>query len=177
MNILYLIILLLALRASGSPIPLRALSGEDLTQSKPVTVEFTKPTVVVFMGIDCPCSKSHEAHLKELALSYPEYRFVAIHSNSGEAPDKVRAHFSRAGLGFPVFQDTERQWAKTFGALKTPHAFIIAPDGNFLFVGAPTDSHLIENAKKFYLRDALAALRAGKPIPEPSVRPLGCLIR
>lgn len=135
------------------------------------------PLVIVFVSARCPCSISHEASLKSLANDFKEARFVAIHSNAAEDEKEAASHFAAAGFPFPVIQDEEAKLAKVFGALKTPHAFVYDKLGAIAYQGGLDDCNDAAQAKKHYLKDALAALRSGKKPDPDRARSLGCIIR
>ena len=156
------------------------LSGSDLVTGKWTTVNpksATKATVVAFLSAKCPCSKSHEKTLNELSKEFSEFNFVAVHSNSDEPALSSAEYFKSAGLLFPVLQDKDSQIANAFGALKTPHVFIVSPSGECLYNGGVDDSKSSGNAKKRYLKNALIDLREGRTPSEKTTRTLGCIIQ
>jgi peroxiredoxin len=163
-----------------TPAPL-SFSGTDVVQGTKTTIALKaspQPTVVVFVSALCPCSAAHEDALRDLAKEFQAagVRFVGIHSNQNESPEKTREHFGATKLGFPVLQDPGAAIADQLGALKTPHAFVLNSDGKILYQGGVDDSHEAATAKKFHLRDALLALLQGKPVPAARTRALGCMI-
>jgi hypothetical protein len=134
-------------------------------------------TVVVFLSARCPCSRSHETKLRALALAYPRFRFVGIHSNADEPEAQAATHFREAQLGFTVLQDPQSRLADGLGALKTPHAYVIDPRGKILFEGGVDDSQIANHAKRHFLKAALDDVLAAREVREPQARALGCLIR
>jgi hypothetical protein len=156
---------------------LGAVSGRGLLDGKPVTVAPGKAgTVVAFLSAKCPCSNSHVPLLKELAKEYPEFSFVAVHANADEPPGTAVPYFQAAAFPFPVIQDEKQKLADELRAYKTPHVFVLTPDGKTAYKGGATNSADAAHASKFYLRDALADLRAGRPVKVPEGRTLGCVI-
>lgn len=136
-----------------------------------------KSTVLIFMSAQCPCSASHEELIKTLAQDFPEHQFVAVHSNSDEELEASRKHFKDANLNFPVIQDEKSTLANHFGALKTPHSYVLDLNGNIVYQGGVTDSHVGPSAKKQYLREVLTDLQAGKAPRYKEKRSLGCYIQ
>lgn len=135
-----------------------------------------KGAVVVFVSTRCPCSASHEPSLRALAREFRDFSFVGLVANSGEEPGAIHAHFAGAGLGFPVLRDEGGAVAKRLGALKTPHAFVFAASGERVFAGGVDDSHRADQAKRLFLKEALAALDKGERPPVGEARALGCYI-
>ncbi len=160
--------------AWGAAIP-ATLSGADLVAQKQLSVKVSSGlTAVVFMSSSCPCSAAHEASLKDLSARFKTVRFVGVHSNADEPKADAATHF--AGFAFPVIQDEKTQLADAFGALKTPHVFLLK-DGQVIYQGGVDNSQHPADASEFFLKDALEAVAAGKQPAVTRARALGCVIR
>ncbi|MEM6781932.1 MAG: redoxin family protein [Pseudomonadota bacterium] len=77
--------------------------------------------------------------------------------------------------------DPDGSIGKLFGAKTTPHMFVIDPEGNIAYAGAidsnsSFDPATIEGATN-YVSDALASIKAGKPIEVASTTPYGCSVK
>lgn len=134
-------------------------------------------TAYVFLSARCPCSAAHEPALAELAKKHPEFEFVGVHSNADEPEAESREHFAKAGLPFRVVEDSGSKLANRFGALKTPHVFVVDAKDQILYQGGVDDSQHPASANRRYLDEALTALKAGKKPAEARTRALGCVIR
>lgn len=157
----------------------KPLAGIDLRTGKNVVVKSpasAKGTVVVFLSAKCPCSQSHERSLQALAKEFSDFIFLGVHSNKDEEEGLTAMHFKEAGFSFPIIQDREARIANEFGAMKTPHAFIIGAKGECWFNGGIDDTKDASRAKKFYLKQALLDLRQGKEPQQKTARTLGCTI-
>lgn len=153
------------------------IQGWDLRTQKSIEIPATSTArAVVFLSAKCPCSNSHVEHLNELQKKYPQVQFVGIHSNSDENKDDSVTYFSNRGFSYPVLHDANGQWADELKALKTPHAYLISPQGEILFHGGVTSSNDAKRAKEFFLRDALQAFASNKEISKKEARALGCAI-
>lgn len=132
--------------------------------------------VFVFVSATCPCSESHEEILKSLSKEFGKISFIAVHSNANESPKESKEHFSKTNFPFLILQDDSAKIADEFGALKTPHAFVVNGTGDVIFSGGVTNSANAKMANKQYLKEALLSVQAEK-LPEPKVaRALGCVI-
>ncbi|MBS1970649.1 MAG: redoxin domain-containing protein [Bdellovibrionales bacterium] len=157
------------------------LSGSNLMPT-PVDVKIAtankenKGTVVVFLSAKCPCSDSHITELKSLFEKYKDFKFVGIHSNVDEDLEFSKKYFVAQALPFPVLQDEKATLADTFKAFKTPHAYVLSPEGEIVFQGGITNSANGKDAKVHYLADALEDIQQGHKIKTASVRTLGCVI-
>jgi peroxiredoxin len=164
--------------AAQIPASIEAVGLADGVTHKFETGGGAQLTVVVFLSARCPCSASHEPTLAALANEFgKEARFVGVHSNSDEPREESAAHFKGAALPFPVLQDEGAKIAGQFGALKTPHVYVLGKDGKVVFQGGVDNSHTASDADKFYLKDALTSLRAGKDPEINLARAIGCAIR
>lgn len=161
--------------------PLESISGKNLlSPADTVSLDLKsgkKATVVVFMSAACPCSGSHEGLLKKMAQDFSDFQFVAVHANVDEKLEESQKHFKEAALGFPVIEDSRSVLANHFGALKTPHVYVVNAGGENIYQGGVTDSHVGPSAKKQYLQDVLTDLQEGKSPRYKETRSLGCYIQ
>ena len=154
------------------------IQGSDLAggAAADVVVGSGKPVVVAFLSSSCPCSASHEPELSRLAKRFPAFRFVGVHANADETSEEGTRHFRSAGLPFPVVRDGAATLADAFGALKTPHVYVVGADGACLYQGGVDDSQLAEKARTRHLENALEAISAGRSPAVSQARALGCRI-
>lgn len=169
----------LGLSAYASPSP--KMEGNDLRTGKVATIELaqaSKGTVFAFLSAKCPCSASHESVLESLRAKYEPlgFRFYGIHANQDEPAAMATEHFRASALTFPILTDSGAKIADDFGALKTPHIFVVNPKGEILYQGGVDDSHQAAMAKRHYLADALDALASGRSPETTRTRSLGCVI-
>lgn len=157
------------------------ISGSDLVTGQAVKLEVgaaPRATVIAFVSAVCPCSGSHETVLENLRRKYEGqgFRFIGIHSNQDEPAAASADHFRASPMKFPILADSGAKIADAFGALKTPHTFVVNPKGEILYQGGVDDSHLAAESKKHFLADALAAIAAGRRPEVAQARTLGCVI-
>lgn len=155
------------------------IAGENLVDLKEIHRDFKslqKTTVLVFLSAKCPCSASHEGLLSQMAKDFPEVEFVGIHSNADEPKELSQQHFAAANLSFPIIQDKSGKLADELGAYKTPHVFVFNSQGQLLYSGGVTDSHVGPTAKTAFLKQALLEIRQGKTPTTKEGRTLGCVI-
>jgi len=153
------------------------LSTSRATPLTPALAPTVKATVVLFLSAKCPCSKSHEEGLAILAKKHPSFQFVGIHSNADEPESFAKKHFEKSSLPFPILQDNKAELADSFRAFKTPHAFIVGPQGECWFDGGVDNSKDAPQADEFYLASALERIEAGEEPLDKKVRTLGCIIK
>jgi hypothetical protein len=78
-------------------------------------------------------------------------------------------------------RDEAGKIGRLFGAQTTPHVFVIAKDGKLAYQGAiddqPNASPANTTSAHNYVKAALAALQAGKPIEKATTQPYGCGVK
>lgn len=148
-----------------------------------VVLEWTNP--------ECPFAGKHYASgnmqaLQAATLAAGGAWFTVISYPPGavgyveplEAEMVAEARRSRATA---TLLDPRTELAGLYGALATPHIFLIDRTGRLVYQGgvdsiASTKIEDIERATP-YLRNALAALAEGRPIDPPVTRPYGCPVK
>lgn len=177
MKFVYFLIATLSLSSNTHALP-STIAASSILNGVPVEISLKSGNakVFIFVSSSCPCSISHEKILIDLSQEFKEFSFIAIHSNVNESIQESKKHFEKIGFPFLVLQDNDAKIADEFGALKTPHAFIVDGKGNFVFSGGVTNSAHAQSASKPYLREALLSLRKGEAPNPKEVRSLGCVI-
>jgi peroxiredoxin len=70
---------------------------------------------------------------------------------------------------------------RLYDAKTTPHVFVIDKDGTLVYAGAIDNDDSVRPVNnpdtKNYVREALNALKDGKPIETPSTKPYGCSVK
>ncbi len=78
-------------------------------------------------------------------------------------------------------RDQDGKLGRLFGAQTTPHLYVIAKDGTLAYQGAiddqPSASLANTTSAHNYIKAALAALKAGKPVEPASTAPYGCGVK
>ena len=174
----YLLLSILLISCAGQALKQSALKGKT-HNGKIINHEYaqTKGTVLVFLSSVCPCSNSNSKVVIDLVKKYPEFTFFGVHSNADETLEMGRKYFSDKGFNFPIIYDEDSSIAKKFGALKTPHVFIVGPSGEVIYNGSVTSSTNADLAKEIYLDTALSEIIMGQIPSEPKKKTLGCYIK
>jgi peroxiredoxin len=188
--------------ASGGAALGKAAPDFSLTDTDGKTVTLSslrgKTVVLEWFNPDCPFIK--HAHtkgpLKDLAKRTANDKLVwlAINSNAkdkqGYGVERNRQAKTEYGIPHPILLDESGKVGHAYGAIKTPHMFVIDPKGVLVYRGgvdnAPIGSvdaerpHLPGNAKdtlENYLEYALADLAAKKPLRLADTPPYGCTVK
>jgi thiol-disulfide isomerase/thioredoxin len=143
-----------------------------------------KVVFIHFWSIVCPYEKLAEPKCIDIQKKYGDKGVVeiAINANQGElkadggAPyASLRDHVEKAGINFLVTVDPGNKVTDVFGGQSTPHCFIIDREGVLRYAGAlDDDPRGTKGAEAVsYVRDAIDALLAGKPVATPTTKPYG----
>ena len=148
----------------------------------------SKGFIVVFTCNHCPFSKAYESRILDLDKKYAElgYPVIAINSNDvNKSPDDsyelMQELAKEKNYSFPYLYDETQEIAKTYGATRTPHAYILKKETNGLivkYIGAIDDNaDEPENAKIRYIQLAVDALISGKEVATKETKAIGCTIK
>lgn len=154
---------------------------ENITTQKTEVYALQTPkkqgTVVFFLSASCPTCQHHEDELKRIVAKHQgSFAFLGLLSNLGEDLTEARTYYRALNL-FPVLRDAGATYADLFGALKTPHVFVLSANGKRVYEGAIDDSRYGGKAKRAYLDNALTQVKNGQ-VPNPKrTRTQGCYIQ
>jgi peroxiredoxin len=165
-------------------------SLKNITGKNVALKDFTKAKgfIITFTCNHCPYAKAYEDRIIVLDKKYAAkgYPVVAINPNDAvQYPDdnfdnmKLRA--KEKGFTFPYLHDETQAVAKQFGALKTPHMYVVQKVGEQLiikYIGAIDDNWEDAAAvKEKYIENAVDALLDGKQVAVENTKAIGCSIK
>ena len=141
--------------------------------------------VVIFTCNHCPVAIASEDRLVEKQAEYADkgVAFVAINSNEDkdhptDSFDHMVERAKEKAFNFPYLRDESQDVAKAYGAQRTPHYFLLDRDRNVVYTGRECDDpNDVGNATSHELWDAIDALLAGQPVPEPETDAIGCNVK
>jgi hypothetical protein len=177
------LLLVSAAAASAGNLPRFSLTDTIGRVHTPAEWAGKRAVVLLFVSTDCPLSNRYVPEMNRMAGAYVPrgVNFYAIQGDATVALDEVRTHVKQFGYNFPYLIDPDESLAAFTGATATPEAAVLAPSGELLYLGR-LDNRLEDFGKErvtvteFDLRDALDAVLAGKPVPHPRTKALGCAI-
>jgi peroxiredoxin len=140
-------------------------------------------TVVVFIGNGCPTVSAYEERLITLQETWSSrgVRLIAVNANNPflSPPDTFAQMVDRATVrkfNFPYVKDDDRAVAKSFGAICTPHAFVLDRYMRVLYSGRIDDSRVGDKITSRDLENAVADIVASRPVAVDHTDPFGCSI-
>lgn len=147
-----------------------------------------KGFIVVFTCNHCPYAIKYEQRIIDMDKKFKPLGFpvIAINPNdSAKVPDdsygnmQVRAR--EKGYTFPYLYDRTQEVAKAYGALKTPHVYLLAREKGKMvvkYVGAIDNNYEdATKADRHFVAEAIAEIQAGKNVTITGTRAVGCSIK
>ena len=160
----------------GSPAPdfdLQDLDGENHS----LRDELGSILVLNFWSAECTHSKRADEVLEELVQEWEDgVSFWCIASNANEDDELVKNVAENNKIN-RLLRDRNHSVADAYGAVTTPHVFVIDGKGVLRYAGAFNDVNLRQRTPtRNYLQEAVTAVQNGLD-PEPSeIPPFGCAI-
>jgi len=170
----------LALAAFGQVAPVSLTSSAGIVTALPPK---GTNSLTFFVSVDCPIANRYAPEIKRISESAAKRKVAVylVYAGEGVLAKEVEEHRKAYGYSMPGLLDPKFEWVKSVNATVTPEAVLIDKKGAIRYQGRIDDlysSHGLARtrATKFYLRNAIDALLAGKK-PDPAyTAPIGCLI-
>jgi peroxiredoxin/mono/diheme cytochrome c family protein len=147
------------------------------------TVAGGRPTVVVFLGADCPLAALYVPRLNELVGRFAPgtITLLAIAPNRGDDPPVLTAFVREHRLTFPLLRDADGRIAARFGATRSPEAFVLDANRCIRYRGRIDDQYTAGGKNRGAptredLVEAVRAVLAGRPVAVPVTECSGCVL-
>jgi thiol-disulfide isomerase/thioredoxin len=141
---------------------------------------FTHPPALVyyFVNSDCPIARRYSPEMARIAKEHErEGMFKIVFCDPKFTKQQATKHCKEFGLNFSFLLDANKMLAKRNGIKTVPTAVIIY-QGKVAYRGRIDDAYGSDykwrKPKQFDLRNALEAIRLGRPIPIKETTPIGC---
>lgn len=167
------------------PLPIGAVAPDftltDALSGEVYSLSALRDRIVVldFWSGECPWSRQYDAYFIERAPVWADQGIVLLHlaSNASETSADIDEVADELEINVPILYDAGNVIADAYGAVTTPHVFVVGPEGRLAYRGAIDDrSFRQREATVNYLDNALSALLAGQ-MPNPAeTQPYGCAI-
>ena len=160
------------------------LMNIDDTKVSLSSYEDAKGYVVVFTCNHCPYAVAYEDRLIELHNEYGEqYPIVAINPNDpiqypSDSFEEMKTRADEKGFPFAYLMDETQKVAKRFGALKTPHVYLLDKELTVKYIGAIDNNWQDPEAvTERYLEQAIVALGKGEDPAPAETKAIGCSVK
>jgi peroxiredoxin len=149
----------------------------------PLDPRCAKAVVLFFTSTDCPIANYYTSEISAIVKDHTGkgVRFYVVHVDPEMQPAEARKHAETYGLTCPVLIDAKHRLVKATGATVTPEAALLTPDGKLAYRGRIDDTYADLGKRRVApnrrdLREALAAVLAGRAVKEARTEALGCPI-
>lgn len=141
-----------------------------------------KPTVVIFIALDCPISNGYAPEINRICEAYEkkDVQCFLAHADDVTA-ESARKHAKDFGFKCPVLIDSKHVLVKRAQATITPEAAVFSADGALKYHGRINDLYVDLGKKRAAattqdLREAIDAVLAGKEVKAEKTQAVGCVI-
>ncbi len=133
--------------------------------------------VLNFWSAECPHSARLDQAMAGLLAGWGdkvEVWCIAPNANEGEATLRLAAEARGVRT---VLRDDSQVVADRYGAVATPHLFVLDREGILRYTGAPDDATFRQrDPTRNYLSEAIEALLAGRQPDPAETRAFGCAV-
>jgi AhpC/TSA family len=159
------------------------LNGHPVTALAPAGA---RAVVLFFAASDCPISNRYIPEVQRLARQFEPLgvRVWFVYPNPGDDAKVIRAHDLEFAITASTALDTRQTLTRMAQVTITPEAAMFVPRGTSLhevYRGRIDDRYIAlgterPQATHHDLEEAIAAVLADKPVPQPAGPPIGCSI-
>lgn len=172
-----------ARRTAPSAAEFESLRGVDGRNHSLSSLAGARATVVVFIGNGCPTVRAYEDRLMAMASAWRSsgVELVAINPNNASlSPSDTLAQMvhrsTKQAYNFPYLKDDDGAVARRYGAVCTPHAFVLDSAHRIAYRGRIDDSRMGNTITSRDLENAVADLVTSRAITTIATEPFGCTI-
>jgi thiol-disulfide isomerase/thioredoxin len=133
---------------------------------------------------DCKICQSYTPTLKALHQNYAKegFEFIGVFPNASSSRESVLSFQKNYALPFPVKLDLGNKLSRALGARLTPEVFVVDNASEKILYQGRIDNAFFKLGQRrsvittHELRDALEAIKSGKPIAVVKTEAVGCFI-
>lgn len=140
---------------------------------------------VIIMGNHCPYVQMYLERLKQIQAQFSDQGFTLVGINANDERqvpedsfEQMKIFAAEQQLSFPYLKDMTQDVARSFGATRTPEAFLIDQSGVLRYGGGiddcPQSGSTVQAA---YLQDAIFQHLAGGEIQVAQTEAIGSSVR
>ncbi|WP_199141525.1 thioredoxin family protein [Pedobacter sp. ASV12] len=169
----------------ASDFNLRNVDGKNVSLAN---YKDAKGYIVVFTCNTCPVAKAYQDRVEALNKLYATkgYPVIAINTNDpaaspGDSYEKMQERAKEKKISHAYLEDPNHVYTKKYGALKTPHVFVLQKTANgneVAYIGAIDNDQEETNAQRDnYVQNAVNLLLQGKKPTVTYTKAIGCSIK
>lgn len=155
-----------------------SLENVDGTEVSLDSYENVKGYIIVFTCNNCPYAKAYQGRIAELHNMYSKKGFPVIAINTSDPAAEIKQKATNENYSFAYLNDAKQEVSKSYGATKTPTAYVLNQDRSIAYIGSIDNNYKDANAAdKKYVSDAVDALLANQEVKVSSTKAIGCAIK
>jgi thiol-disulfide isomerase/thioredoxin len=153
--------------------------GDDREIGFESLADDVRPLVVFFWSARCPVCRRYAPVVRALAKEYETRARVAlVFANAAESEADVRSWLDAENVACVAAIDVRQEAATKLAAAVTPTALVFDAGGTLRYRGPIDDDRRARRRDAVeFLRAALDAVAAGKPVENPEPRAFGSAVR
>jgi peroxiredoxin len=168
--------------APAADVAMMNVDGKSVTLA---SARGARGLLVVFTCNHCPWAQAWESRIVRIGNDAQRRGLGVVAVNPNDPTDHPDDAFERMverarsrGMRFPYVVDATSGVARAFGATKTPEAFLFDAKGRLVYKGTiDDDAKQPARVKSHWLRDAVDAVVAGRPVAVAETKAFGCSIK
>jgi thiol-disulfide isomerase/thioredoxin len=168
----------------GDRVPEFVLPDTEGAEHRVPAEQAPPATVLIVTCNHCPYVIAWNPRLAQVAEDYADrgVRFLAINANDAErypadSFDQMRRFVRTSGWPMPYLHDESQDVARSLGAERTPHLFVLDGEERLAYRGAPDADHQDPELRAEWLRAALDAILAGERVETAETPSKGCSVK
>jgi thiol-disulfide isomerase/thioredoxin len=157
------------------------LLGTDGRRHSLASFDSARMLVIVFAANGCPSVRALEPWLVQFQREYEPrgVKVVWVNSNNdalspSDTYDEMVKRATTFEHPFTYLKDGDGAVARAFGALTTPHAFVLDDERRIRYQGRVADSRQAETITQAYVQEAVDDVLAGREVVRAKTEPYGC---
>lgn len=155
-----------------------SLANVDGTLVSLDSYENVKGYIIVFTCNNCPYAKAYQGRIAELHNTYSKKGFPVIAINTSDPSAEIKQKAKDENYSFAYLNDEKQEVSKSYGATKTPTAYILNQDRSVAYIGSIDNNYKDASAAdKKYVSDAVDAMLAKQEVRVSSTKAIGCAIK
>jgi glutathione peroxidase-family protein len=158
--------------------PVKEFKATDVLSGKEVSLaDFKgKPVVLSSISYTCGTSWKYEKRMGQMIADYGKKGvvFLNVNSNANNTEEGIKKYVEARHLDMvPLLKDKGNPIADYFNTRVTPTFYVLDKDHVLRYRGAFDDNAEEANVSKRYVKPAVDAVLAGKPVEVKESRPFG----
>jgi Thioredoxin-like len=140
-----------------------------------------KYETLIFVTSDCPIARRYTPELKRIMKDFSQVStFMYVYEDEDARLPKMKAHHREYQLSCPMTLDPKHVLARQYSIKGVPTVLVRTGKGSVQYQGRIDDSYGADfkwrPVKHADLRNALTALKQGKPVLVKSTKVIGCAL-